>query len=682
MEGFDVLGAVEFEEYLVGAVIPSEKPTLTKLSKASSKTNAAASKLARLESPKAKRAAQKLRAHASAAVTKGQKLSKAIARARSKAATALTKPEAKPFVAQAATRAAQYAERAIPAVVVVPTRVAPVRPTMRTSASAPTRSMQTPRAAMPTAPARRGASKVQQSVSVLGLGKFQLQAAANWVGPMLDVYNAFANAMDDASVAGEVWTQVGPLVDQLSATNPSHPLVNDGNDLLLKANAIIDSVQVPSDPPTDGSGDSVGWNAELVGCLVGDVSGAAMSLQVDAIAWIKQARLALGQWGTPAASAPTSPPGPVTPEMPPMNQSTPASSGGGGGSGGGGDEGGGGEEGAPAEEDSAQGEGGEEQGYEEEGAYEEGGDYAEEGEEGYYATQGGGAGVQGVMDGYDEDADYAADASDEDGYSEDEEGEYASDETEGEGPEETSALEALSLIGHGGGHGGGGHGGGGHGGHGGGHRGGGRGMRGGWGGPWYGGPWYDGYGYDVLLEDDEELADKIAKKVAQRQWVAGAHVGYVAPETHWYTIATPGAIKAEMDKVLREGETLAQDIASYHGGAASFSSFKAGWDSFWSGYKKFYEDTGWLGRLTGSAGDQVVAYGNQLNDWRAKLKQFPGAMVTEPSVTAIERREDPTKFNYMPLVYGGIAVAALVGGGYALSHVSAIAALFSRKKTA
>lgn len=560
MEGLDVLGAVEFEEYLVGATVPDEKPTVRKLSRVSSKANTAASKLARLKSPKAKRAAQKLRAHASAAVTKGQKLTKAVARARSKAAAALAKPAAKPFVAQAASRAAQYAARPAPAVVVVPTRVMPMRPSraaaaLRTSASAPTRSMQTPRAAVvaPTkaSPVRRGASMVpSKGVSVLGLSQFQLQAAANWVGPMLDVYNAFANALDDASVAAEVWAQVEPLWDQLNAKNPSHPLLEDGNAILNRANNIIASLEVPADPPAGE--ESVGW-------WVGETTAEGSSLQADAIAWIKQARLALGQWGTPAAtSTPELPPAPPTePEMPPMNQTTPASSGGGGGGGAGGGE----EEGAPADEGGAPAEG---EGGEEEGAYAEEGEGGEE--EGAYAEEG-----EGYPEEYAEE-EYASDEYAEDEYAPEEGEEYAEDEgeyaeegegEEGEEGEEVSALEALSLIGRGG------RGGGGRGGRGGHRHGGHRGMRG----PWYygGGPYYvypEYYGYDVLLEDDEELADKIAKKVAEQQWAAGTHVGAYDIQSAQRQMNTLKDVTVAIARVMvKHGERVAlETIALASGG--------------------------------------------------------------------------------------------------------------------
>jgi (2Fe-2S) ferredoxin len=114
-------------------------------------------------------------------------------------------------------------------------------------------------------------------------------------------------------------------------------------------------------------------------------------------------------------------------------------------------------------------------------------------------------------------------------------------------------------------------------------------MRGGGWGPWYGGPWYDGYGYDVLLDDDESLADQIAKKVAQKQWAAGSHVGYVAPETHWYTVATPSAVKDEMDKIMREGNTLDQDINATNTSDPSYPAFKNAWLAFWLSYKKFYD---------------------------------------------------------------------------------------------
>jgi hypothetical protein len=171
----------------------------------------------------------------------------------------------------------------------------------------------------------------------------------------------------------------------------------------------------------------------------------------------------------------------------------------------------------------------------------------------------------------------------------------------------------------------------------------------------------DGHGFDLLGADE---------------------LGYAAPETHWYSIATPGVIKDEMDKVLREGNTLDRDIMMFMSGNPALFSFKDAWSSFWAGYKTFYDDSGWFSRLTSSKGDQVVAYGNQLNDWRARFLKFDGAVASEPDLTDIKRRTDPTKFNYMPLVYGAVAVVGVIGGGYALSKVGAIAALFSHKRSA
>jgi hypothetical protein len=223
----------------------------------------------------------------------------------------------------------------------------------------------------------------------------------------------------------------------------------------------------------------------------------------------------------------------------------------------------------------------------------------------------------------------------------------------------------------GGGHGGGGHGGGGHGGHRhGGHGHGGRG-RGGWGWGGGGGPWYyDGAWYDDLdLLAENPTVDEIAEAVARK--LKKTHVGYAAPETHWYTVATPGAMLDELDKVMREGDTLDRDFAA----ASVDSSTKAAWSSFLAGYKKFYADhEGWFSRLGSAVGDQIVAYGNQLNDWRAKLKST-GARVTEPSLTAIQVRTDPTKFNYMPLVIGALVILGLFGTGFAISKI----ALFRKK---
>lgn len=136
-------------------------------------------------------------------------------------------------------------------------------------------------------------------------------------------------------------------------------------------------------------------------------------------------------------------------------------------------------------------------------------------------------------------------------------------------------------------------------------------------------------------------------------------VGYVAPEKSW--VVTPGAIKDEMERVFREGSTLDADVKASN----VDSAFKGGWQSFWDGYKKFYDDnakgvSGWVSRLWGSIGDQTVSYGNQLNDWRSKLKDY-GARVTEPEAIEKQYRKDPQKINWKPIV---IAVGTL--GGLAL----------------
>ena len=82
--GFDVLGAVPYEEYLVGAT--NVKPTVTKLNKAASRASNAAAKLQRTNP----RAAAKLRSHSAKARAGVKRLSKAAM----KAATKLMKPAA------------------------------------------------------------------------------------------------------------------------------------------------------------------------------------------------------------------------------------------------------------------------------------------------------------------------------------------------------------------------------------------------------------------------------------------------------------------------------------------------------------------------------------------------------------------------------------------------------------
>jgi len=669
MEGLDVLGAVPFEEYLVGAAIPNEKPTLRKISKSAQKANATAAKLAKLKSPKAQRAAQKLRAHASTATTKGQKLSAAINKARTKASATLTKP------AVAAAKMATRPPAAAPMHVTAPVRAAASR-----------------------APARRGVSVLGAVPGASGL-LASTAALTDWIRPMLDVYDAFSNAVDDATLAGDVISFVQPLIDQLTSIDANNPLIVSGNNLVAQAQALIDNVQAPPDPSSDGSnvGEGLAW---LIGELIGDISDAGSALQQQATDWIKQARIATSS--TAAAAATPSATAPAAAPVPPIAPGTPLMPGGGGG----GDGGGGSDSGDQGADQGAPGD-----------------DQGQAPDQGYYAADGS-APDDGGDQGDQDQGDQSDDSGDDSGDSDDDQG--------------MTALDAISQLGrgghgggghggggHGGGHGGGfhgggggfrsggfggwwgpgyggpwyddsyeilddsdnvvedeladeiadkiaaeqsevggggGHGGGGHGGHGGFHGGGHRGMRGGWGGWW--GPWYDDYGYDVLLEDDEDLADKIAKKVAQKQWAAGrSHVGYVAPEKSWFV--TPGAIKSEMDKVQREIDTLSADINAYRSADPSFVTFHAGWLGFVADYKKFYDDNaggvgGWLSRLWGSIGDQVVNYVNQINDWRAKFKSFGGAIVTEPAVTSMIRREDPSATNWKPYVIGA---GVLVGVG-------------------
>jgi hypothetical protein len=514
-------------------------------------------------------------------------------------------------------------------------------------------------------------------------------AAANaWLSAYLKTGNLQAyldpdlvNATDLAATVGDIIATVAQLVQQLQAVGR--------NDIAQQGQQIADALSAAINAAPDD--------------VTTDAVRAASGPKYQAQTWIPTAQSAL---------AATSPPG--APGAP--------ASGGGGGGGSGAPSGGGDSDdsGAPSDD---QGDAGAEGGPSDDGAP------PADGDEGGAETED----ADGADEGGGDDSDDGADASD--------------DVQVGSG---FDLIGYADVMGRGGG-GGGGHGGGGHGGHGGhghghGHGGRGRGRRGGfgWGGWGWGGPWY---GDDYLLDDEpsaEEIAEAVARKLKQAKHIGGgghggghSHgghhghghghgygrgaglwgggpyweevdgldlldveelddvlarrqhhgVGYAAPDTHWYSVATPGAIKDELDKVLHEGETLNRDISSYQGGDAAFSSFLAGWQSFWTGFKKFYNDNasgvgGWLSRLWSVSGDQVVSYGNQLNDWRAKLKSFSGAVVTEPSMTAIQRREDPTKFNYMPLVYGAIAIVALVGGGYALSKVGAVAALFTKKKAA
>lgn len=154
--------------------------------------------------------------------------------------------------------------------------------------------------------------------------------------------------------------------------------------------------------------------------------------------------------------------------------------------------------------------------------------------------------------------------------------------------------------------------------------------------------------------------------------------GYVTPDRS--IVVTPGTIKDEMDRVLREGTTLDADVK----GSSVDQSFKNAWQLFWEGYKKFYAENaqgigGWASRLWISMYNQTVSYGNQLNDWRAKLQSL-GGRATEPKMTAAQVREDPNAIPWKPIVtavsvLGGLALAA-----YAASKVTTIASIFQKRR--
>lgn len=269
---------------------------------------------------------------------------------------------------------------------------------------------------------------------------------------------------------------------------------------------------------------------------------------------------------------------------------------------------------------------------------------------------------------YDDGGGYGGDDGSDDGSGDDGGGDDGSDDDDSSGYD---LLGCEEIVGHGGG--GGGHGGGGHGGHGGRGRGRDRDgalLYGGWGGGW---------GWDGDDDDDGISADDFAELVAQKLRNKKTSVGYVAPEEHWYNIATPGDILTEMDNVQREADTLDKDFDAYSGSDPNFPAAKTAWKAFLADYKKFYDDNkGWTSRLWGSTKENTINYGNQLNDWRAKLKSFSGAKVTEPAVTDVQVRVDPTKTNYKPLLIGGLVILGLFGGGYAISKMTGAGSLFKK----
>lgn len=148
-------------------------------------------------------------------------------------------------------------------------------------------------------------------------------------------------------------------------------------------------------------------------------------------------------------------------------------------------------------------------------------------------------------------------------------------------------------------------------------------------------------------------------------------LGYITPEKSF--LVTPGTMKDEMDKVLREGNTLDADVKA----SKADPNFKAAWQSFWDGYKRFYADNaqgvgGWASRLWSSTYKQTTDYGNQLNDWRAKLQSY-GARVTEPKATPRLERESDSSINWKYVLAAGGAIGGLAVVGYVLSKSAALA---------
>lgn len=574
----DMLGAQVFHEYVGEATVRDPGPSASKLSSASQRASSAAGKLAKIN-PKA---AAKLKALSATATAKGDKIKKAGAAAKAKAMQAAQQETAAkpPATAKPASTTALKSlppigpsitapvlsaissgtsvPRLMNAVVDMPimqptmTALAPatilnIQPTAPAPAPAPTytapKISTTPYVAPTTTPKLTTTTVKPLTTTTLRtlstrIGALTAQmiptdmllAAINAYNMMIDVYDGFANQVDDAGVAGEVITLVTPLLQPLTDKHQTG-LVNTGNNLLMRAQAIIDDV------PAAGPDDS-GLT------MVGDITQTGNDLMAEAEDWIQQAREALAASGAgPGATTP--PPSaaagakvvvtpisvsiaqglgqqfqaqlldankkPVAPINPVQWSVTPATGatidasgnfqaqsggaftvtavvdgvtgsgvanvqgslpGGGGPSGGGGGGGGGGGDAAPDE-----GGDDEESGLAEYGADEEGGDEGDQGGE-EDLTEGG------LVD-----------------------PEYINADDQGGGDD--------SEVGHGG-HGGGGHG---HGGHG--H---GRGWGGGWGwgGPWWDGP-YDGYEILDVVEpadyhfDAEDVANAVVAKMKDKQ---------------------------------------------------------------------------------------------------------------------------------------------------------------------
>lgn len=95
-------------------------------------------------------------------------------------------------------------------------------------------------------------------------------------------------------------------------------------------------------------------------------------------------------------------------------------------------------------------------------------------------------------------------------------------------------------------------------------------------------------GSDGKWQVPRKLAPGVTWYDSDGNWGRDQLLGYVSPDTHWYSVASPSAIRDEMDKVLREGSTLDKDIHGYSSDDASYLAFLAGWDNFWGGFKAFY----------------------------------------------------------------------------------------------
>jgi len=99
--------------------------------------------------------------------------------------------------------------------------------------------------------------------------------------------------------------------------------------------------------------------------------------------------------------------------------------------------------------------------------------------------------------------------------------------------------------------------------------------------------------------------------------------------------------------------------------------FKASWDSWYKDiWQKFYDShtgfSGWFSRLTGTVMEEADKHYTRVKQWRDALEKEIGREVLGPKF-----KED-TGFPWKWVMYGTIAVAGIIGIGYAAKEVKGL----------